>query len=142
MNWFTYLVKTPWAQKKQDWAEFKQISGALQDAKICLEKTEQGVLHIFFEEELFEEVDACLKERVMLARTRPLNETPYDYELMHFQDSRCTNFVPIGDEKLCPCTACPAHPANKAYYDARNNVARLKGEYKKFWKNKFNQKTK
>ena len=72
MNWFTYLVKTPWAQKKQDWAEFKQISGALKDAKICLEKTEQGVLHIFFEEELFEEVDACLKERVMLVRTRPL----------------------------------------------------------------------
>jgi hypothetical protein len=142
MNWFTYLVETPFVQKKQDWAEYKKLKKELKGEKKHLQNAERGIYRMFYEEELFEEYDACMKTRVMLVRARNSDGALFDYNLMHIQESRCTNFVPVDDEQLCPCTNCPAFSKNKEYYETRRNIKEMTEKRKRFWKNKFAQNTK
>jgi hypothetical protein len=142
MNWFTYLIQTPWAQKKQDWAEFKNLKQDLKSAKVDLFNKERSLEHTFFEEESYDEYDACLKRRLMYVRVKPIDAPSYEQELMVFHPSRCRNFAPIGDEKPCVCYQCGAYAKNKEYFDAKQTLKELTDTQKNFWKNKFKQKIK
>jgi hypothetical protein len=142
MNWFDYLVRTPWSQKKQDWKEFKQIRKEVRNAESKFEFAEIKIARAFFEEDSYEEVPACVKLRVMYARSKPVEGVEFEYTLMSYDPRRCVNFAPIGDEQLCPCTQCGAYPANKEYYTARKALEQKKLQKEQFWKNKFNQNTK
>ncbi len=142
MNWFIYLIKTPLMQKKQDWAEYKKIKQELNAAKILVSDREDALLRTFLEEEDYQEYNACLKERIMLGRAKVLDGPGFDYTILHFHNSRCINFVPIGNENLCSCCNCPAYEKNKKYYDARQNMNSLINKHKHFWKNKFSENVK
>lgn len=142
MNWFVYLVKTPWCQKKQDWHEFQAVKREIKNARVYVENSERGVVRYFFEEDAYEEFDACLKHRLMYGRANIFDVQSHEYEIMRFQDSRCVNFVPEGNEQLCQCVDCPAFKANKVLYNARQYLNGLVDKRKNFWKNKFNQKSK
>lgn len=138
MNWFIYLVKTPWLQKKQDWTEFIALMREVRNAEIYLENAERRLLHSFFEEEAYAEYDSCLKERVMFVRM----QTAYEQELIRFNQSRCQKFTPIGNEKPCECLDCGAYDRNRKYFNAKQEFENITKQYKTFWKNKFNQQTK
>ncbi len=142
MNWFDYLVKTPCAQKKQDWAEFKKLRKEVRKLESDLDYATMKVGRTFFEEDSYDEVPACVKWRVMYARSRPVDGPEFEYTLKSYDLRRCTNFAPIGDEQLCPCTQCGAYPANKKYFDVRKDLEQKQAQKKQFWKNKFNQNTK
>ena len=142
MNWFDYLVKTPWTQKKQDWAEFKKLRKEVRKLESDLDYATMKVARAFFEEDSYDEVPACVKWRVMYARSKPMEGVEFEYTLMSYDPRRCTNFAPIGDEQLCPCTQCGAYPANKNYFDVRKDLEQKQAQKKQFWKNKFNQNTK
>lgn len=142
MNWFVYLVKTPWVKKKQDWAEYRKLKQDLKSAKKYFWNTQIRVKHTFFEEESYDEYDACLKERVMFVRVKPSVGGAHESELLRFMESRCKNFVPEENEQLCPYSGCGAYTRNKEYYDARQNMLNIQNTYRHFWKNKFNQNTK
>lgn len=142
MNWFVYLVKTPWVKKKQDWAEYRKLKQDLKCAKNYFWNTQIRVKHTFFEEESYDEYDACLKERVMFVRVKPSVGDAHESELLRFMESRCKNFVPEENEQLCPCKECPAYNKNKELFVARQNMLNIQNTYKHFWKNKFNQNTK
>ena len=51
MNWFTYLFKTPWVQKKQDWAEYRNLKQEIKYANIYLYNKTKELEHFFLEEE-------------------------------------------------------------------------------------------
>ena len=142
MNWFTYLIKTPWSQKKQDWVEYKNLKRDLKSAKLCLFNKEKGLERIFFEEDAYDEYDACLKKRMIYVRVRPIDAPSYEQELMVFQPSRCQKFAPIGDERPCDCQSCGAYAKNREYFTAKQNLNDITYQCKWFWKNKFSQITK
>lgn len=142
MKWFDYLVKTSWMQKKQDWQEFKKLRKEVNKAESDLDYATMKIARTFFEEESYDELPACIKWRIMFARSKPVDGPEFEYTLMSYDPRRCTNFAPIGDEQLCPCTQCGAYPANKKYFDARKALEQKQIQKKQFWKNKFNQNTK
>jgi hypothetical protein len=142
MKWFDYLVKTSWVQKKQDWQEFKKLRKEVNKAESDLDYATMKIARTFFEEESYDEVPACIKWRIMFARSKPVDGPEFEYTLMSYDPRRCTNFAPIGDEQLCPCTQCGAYPANKKYFDVRKDLEQKQAQKKQFWKNKFNQNTK
>lgn len=140
MSWFTYLVKTSWTQKKQDWAEYKQVQQEYWSAQKMLQNS-WGKLSVEFNEgDNFDEENGCIKKQFMYARVRiygqitdfKLSDEPYE--------SRCKNFAPIGDEQLCLCTQCSRYFTNKQYFDAKNNLKKITNEYKNFWTQKVKQK--
>ena len=142
MNWFTYLFKTPWVQKKQDWAEYRNLKQEIKYANIYLYNKTKELEHVFLEEERYEEYDSCLKKRLMTARSKPEKGAEFEYSLMYFQPSRCENFAPVGNEQPCTCIGCGAYPKNKEYFAAKQELNNLTMKYKYFWKNKFNHNVK
>jgi hypothetical protein len=142
MKWFIYLFKTSWAQKKQDWAEFENLKQEIKSANVYLCNMARKLEHTFFEEESYDEYDACLKKRLMYVRVKLVDAPSYEQELMTFQPSRCKNFAPIGDEKPCACYQCGAYAKNREYFDAKQTLKELTDTRKMFWKVKFNQNTK
>ena len=142
MSWFNYLVEIPWSQKKQDWAEFKELDKEVRRAEYDVDAARMKTARAFFEEDSYDEVPACIKWRIMYARSKPVDGPEFEYTLMSYDPRRCVNFAPVGDEQLCPCTQCGAYPANREYYIARKALEQKKLQKKQFWKNKFNQNTK
>lgn len=142
MNWFVYLFKTPWVQKKQDWAEYKNLKQEIMYAIIYLYNKTKELEHVFLEEERYEEYDSCLKKRLMTARSKPAKGAEFECSLMYFQPSRCENFAPVGNEQPCTCTGCGAYPNNRGYFAAKQELNNLTMKYKHFWKNKFNHNVK
>ncbi len=142
MNWFVYLVKTTWVQKKQDWFEFRTLKQDLRRAQANLDYAKIHVSRTFFEEDSYDEVHACLKKRVMYGRAKPIDSAEFEYMLKIYDNARCTKFVPIDDEQLCPCKQCGAYPANKYYFDMLQELKRISNKRNNFWKNKFSQKIK
>lgn len=140
MKWIVYLFKTSLAQKKQDWAEYKNLKQKLYAAQNMVLVAARDVEHAFMEEDAYEEYDACLKKRLMHVRVKNRKGAVYESTLMEFQKSRCENFVPQGNECLCSCKTCGAYNKNKKYFTARQNLQSLRCEYNRFWKNKFKQK--
>ena len=142
MNWFIYLLKTPWTRKKQDWAEYKNLKQNLENAEINFWNMQRQVQHTFLEEESYDEYDACLKERVMFVRVKPFGGIVHESEMLRFMTSRCQNFVPEENEQLCPCKECPAYNKNKELFVARQDMLNIQNKYEHFWKQKFNQNIK
>ena len=138
MNWFTYLFKTPWVQKKQDWAEYKNLKQEIKYANVYLYNKAKKLERTFLEEEPYDEYDACLKKRLIYVRVKPIGAPSYEQELITFQPSRCQNFAPIGNELPCTCRGCSAYQKNKEYFVAKQELNDLTIKYKHFWKNKFN----
>ena len=140
MSWFTYLVKTPWAQKKQDWNEYKKIE---QERVLAIKKLKNAWEKLtveFNEGDDFGEENGCIKKQFIYARVR-INGQVTDFKLSDEPyESRCKNFTPIGDEQLCPCIQCSEFAKNKQYFDARNNLKKITNEYKNFWTQKVKQK--
>ena len=142
MSWLRYLFKTSMYQKKQDWAEFKELDKEVRRAEYNVNDARMKTARAFFEEDSYDEVPACIKWRVMYGRSRVVDGPDFEYVMMTYDLRRCTNFAPVDEEQLCPCVQCGVYPANKNYFQKRQILEQKIIEKKCFWKNKFNQKTK
>lgn len=142
MNWFVYLVKTPWVKKKQDWAEYRNLKQKIKSSNVCLSNATRRLEHTFLEEEKYEEYDSCLKKRMITGRFKSEEGAVFERPLIYFQPSRCENFGPVGNEQPCTCQECGAYYKNKEYFEAKQNLNDLTIQYKHFWKQKFNQNIK
>lgn len=141
MSWLSYVFKTSLKQKKQDWADYKSAEEKWFDAMQALCAARSGVEKLFEEEVESTEYNACIKRKILFSHLeKSLTGRLTGREICTTVTSRCLEFAPIGNEKLCSRYMCEAYYKNKQYVEALQKYKKYEQEYKNFWKQKVNQK--
>lgn len=141
MSWFSYVFKTSLKQKKQDWEKYTTLKQNLENAQGQLDVAKKGLEKLFEEDADAIEYNACIKRRILFVHIgRDIFNRLNGYEYCTTITSRCTEFAPVGDEKLCNRYMCEAHYKNEQYFEALQKFKQAEQEYKNFWNQKVNQK--
>ena len=138
-NWFWYLCKTSWKQKKQDWKEYRMLKMDVDVAQHNLNVAYENLVYSV-EEDVFNDRNSCLKNFIIKAdfvKKHPIIENKKVVAAVI--KSRCTNFAPEKDEVLCCCANCECFSKNAKYFDALQKVKQLDIKYNAFWTQKLQQ---
>ncbi|MBO5704461.1 MAG: hypothetical protein J6R99_00405 [Alphaproteobacteria bacterium] len=141
MGWLNYVFKTSLKQKQQNWTDYKLLRKNCYNAQRLLNAARANVEMLFEEDTELSEYNACIKKKILFSHLEcGCNNRLTGREICTTMTSRCTEFAPIDNEKLCTKTMCEAYYKNLQYFNALQRVKQYEQEYKNFWKQKVNQK--
>ncbi len=127
-NWFTYLIKTPIAQIRADYNEYKQLERDVRYAKAKRDAAHDNLVSVYCEEAsgVFARPDSCM--------THVYSELPDAEQPVK---EVCKAYIP---GIPCPVNWCDCQGRNHMHCSAANLYTEQLNKYNDFWKNKFNQK--
>ena len=131
-NWFDYVKKNSPVQIVRDYREYRSLRKQLRQAQTDVEYSVDLLTKEYGVEDDISCGDSCLKRKEIIEATNLFDESA-----CRFTTSRCTSFVPIGDEQLCPKRKCSCWSYNRRYHKHLGKLQELTKQVSTFWSDKF-----